>query len=129
MEQLSMTDAMRARDDAIARAERHAVDEWKTATFGVIRQLAESCQSFTTDDVWLALQKMPEVATHEPRALGSMMRQAANLGWIEPTDRYKNSARPECHARPVKVWRSRICNGFVAENVFDQFETEDTMWS
>lgn len=108
MKQLSMTDAMGARDDAIARAERHAVDAWKTATFGVIRQLAESCASFTTDDVWLALQKLPDVATHEPRALGSMMRQAAKSGWIEPTDRYVNSQRPECHARPVKVWRSRL---------------------
>ena len=111
MEQLSMSDAMRARDDAIARAERHAVDGWKTATFGVIRQLAESCASFTTDDVWLALQKLPDVATHEPRALGSMMRQAAKSGWIEPTDRYVNSQRPECHARPVKVWRSRLRKG------------------
>jgi hypothetical protein len=106
MEQLSMTEAMRARDDAIARAERHAVDAWKTVTFGVIRQLAETCPSFTTDDVWLGLRKVPEVATHEPRALGSMMREAAKSGWIVPTDRYVNSHRPECHARPVKVWRS-----------------------
>lgn len=113
MEQLSFTEAERARDDAIARAERHAVDEWKTVTFGIIRQLAECSPSFTTDDVWLALQKVPEVATHEPRALGSMMREAAKSGWIVPTDRYVNSQRPECHARPVKVWRSRLQGGLI----------------
>lgn len=108
MEQLSMTDAMRARDDAIARAERHADDRWKSLTFSIIKHLAESLPEFTTDHVWTWLQEYPEIHTHERRALGSMMRAAGKSGWIEPTDRYVNSQRPECHARPVKVWRSRL---------------------
>ena len=74
----------------------------------IIKVLAIAYPTFTTDDVWLALQKVPDVATHEPRALGSMMRAAGKSGWIVPTDRYVNSRRPECHARPVKVWRSRF---------------------
>lgn len=108
MEQLSIDEAISRREDAIVRANRHAVETWKTATFGVIRHLAETCLSFTTDDVWMALQEIPDVATHEPRALGSMMREAAKSGWITPTDGYVNSQRPTCHARPVRVWRSRL---------------------
>lgn len=108
MDQLSMDDAINKREDAIVRANRHADEQWKSLTFSFIRQLAESLPEFTTDHVWAWLQEYPDVATHEPRALGSMMREAYKLGWIVPTDRYENSVRPECHARPVKVWRSRL---------------------
>jgi len=108
MEQLSLTDAERVRDDAIARAERHALQQWKDLTMATIKELAVMCPRFTTDDVWIELSRTPDVATHEPRALGSMMRAAYKLGWIVPTDQYENSVRPECHARPVKIWASRL---------------------
>lgn len=108
MEQLSMDEAISRREDAIVRANRHADDQWKSLTFSIIRQLAESLPEFTTDHVWAWLQEYPEIHTHERRALGSMMRETYKSGWIEPTDRYVNSQRPECHARPVKVWRSRL---------------------
>lgn len=108
MEQLSLTDAESRRDDAIARAERHALQEWKDTTMQIIKVLAIAYPTFTTDDVWLELNRTPHVGTHEPRALGSMMRAAYKLGWVAPTDQYVKSRRPECHARPVKVWRSRF---------------------
>ena len=108
MEQLSLTDAERVRDDAIARAERHALQQWKDLTMATIKELAVMCPRFTTDDVWIELSRTPDVAKHEPRALGSMIRAAYKLGWVAPTDQYVKSRRPECHARPVKVWRSRF---------------------
>ena len=108
MEQLSLTEAERVRDDAIARAERHALQEWKDTTMQIIKVLAIAYPTFTTDDVWLELSRTPHVGTHEPRALGSMMRAAYKVGWVAPTDQYVKSRRPECHARPVKVWRSRF---------------------
>jgi hypothetical protein len=39
------------------------------------------------------------------------MRQAARLGYVRATDRYTPSARPACHARPVRVWASLIRPG------------------
>jgi len=108
MEQLSLTDAIERRDDAIVRANRHANDEWTSLVFKIIRYLAQELPSFTTDHVWKWLQEYPDVQTHEPRALGAMMREAYKSGWVEPTDRYENSHRPECHARPVRVWASRL---------------------
>jgi hypothetical protein len=42
----------------------------------------------------------------EPRAIGAMMTNAAKAGVIAPTNRYTPSARPECHRRPVKIWKS-----------------------
>lgn len=108
MEQLSLTEAESRRDDAIARAERHALQEWKDHTMRCIAHCAVTYPTFTTDDVWVLLSDVPEIGTHEPRALGSMMRAAFKLGWVVPTDQYVKSRRPECHARPVKIWASRL---------------------
>jgi len=70
----------------------------------VLYTLASERQRFTTDEVWARLD--PDMRTHEPRAMGAMMRQAAKAGLITATDGYEQSTRPECHARPVRVWQS-----------------------
>jgi hypothetical protein len=38
--------------------------------------------------------------------LGAVMRMLARHQRIIATGDYRNSTRPACHARPVKVWRS-----------------------
>jgi len=104
-------EAVRRRDEAIARVDRNADDEWKRRALSVIEWLAHQTDEFTTDEVWdglAGLAGFPGGATHEPRALGAMMKRAAKHGLIEATDRYRNSVRPECHARPVRIWASRV---------------------
>lgn len=96
------------RDEAIGRVEVHADAAWKRHVMKVIHGLATERSRFTTDDVWARLD--PDHGTHEPRAMGAMMRQAAKAGIITPTDAYEQSARPECHARPVRVWESVIAS-------------------
>lgn len=102
MTQLDML-AEAARDEAMARADGHADPLWRDAAMRVIRSLAASGAEFTTDEVWSALARSGHV-THEPRALGALMVQAGKAGIVKPTDRYRNSRRVECHARPVRVW-------------------------
>jgi hypothetical protein len=48
----------------------------------------------------------PATTTHEPRALGAVMRQLARDGVIEPTDTYAPSGRSQNHNRPQRIWRS-----------------------
>ncbi len=106
---LDLAAAMAARDEAVTRVAEHADPDWVEQTLDVIYMLAVSQAELTTDDIW---QTVGEVAaTHEPRALGAVMRQAARLGYVRPTDRYTPSARPACHARPVRVWESLIRPG------------------
>lgn len=95
-----------ARDQALARVEANADQDWKDRARAVIQELARTRVYFTTDDVWQELAKQ-DVETHEPRAIGALMRQAAADHLIAPTNRYEPSARPACHGRPVRVWRSR----------------------
>jgi hypothetical protein len=41
-----------------------------------------------------------------PNAVGAVMRSAATLGLLAPTDVYVKSRRPSCHAAVVRVWQT-----------------------
>lgn len=99
-------DGQQRRDDAIDRVGEHADTEWKAAVALAIRFCAKTRDAFTTDEVWSLLTGRD--ATHEPRAMGAMMQEAKRAGVIAPTKEWRESARPECHARPCRVWRSLL---------------------
>lgn len=107
-EQLSLFDAMAARDEAIERVEKNAEPVWKEECRSAIRHLAMSKAEITTDDVWEYLADLGVDLPHEVRAIGPMMIRASRDGWITATDRYRNSHRVECHARPIRIWGSLI---------------------
>jgi hypothetical protein len=86
--------------------EANADLNWMAAAHTAVALLAMNCDEFTTDEMWAALREVD--ATHEPRAMGAVMRAAARHGLIVKTDRVRNSVRPECHARPVAIWRSLV---------------------
>jgi hypothetical protein len=98
--------AAEARNEALARVEANANSAWKSHCEDAIRWLSETRPDFTTDDVWELMHQRLNPMPHEPRAIGAMMTNAAKRGLITPTDRYTPSARPECHRRPVKIWKS-----------------------
>lgn len=93
-----------ARDAAIARVDVSADDAWKAAARRTIEALALSRREFTSDAVWeLGLPK-----PREARALGPIMRWAESERLIEATDRVQETAQVNCHARPIRVWRSLV---------------------
>jgi hypothetical protein len=94
-------------DAALQRVEDNADAEWKQAALEATRLCAVEMPEFTTDQVWRVLART-EYGTHEPRAMGAIMRQAVALGWVKPSNEYRTSERPECHKRPVKIWTSTI---------------------
>ena len=90
----------RARDEAIARvSESH--DTWiERIALPVIIGLVRLGMPFTTDEVWAGI----EVAPPEPRAMGAAMMAAKRKKLCRPSLEHRISKRPECHARPVRVW-------------------------
>ena len=106
---LDLAAAISARDEAVTRVGDHADVEWVAHILDVIYCLAVARDTMTTDDIWETVGEV--AATHEPRALGAVMRQAARLGYVKASDTYTPSARPACHARPVRVWASLIRPG------------------
>lgn len=92
-------------DEALEQVEENANQFWFNACLRTVRQISERHEEFTTDLVWERMEKLP-FFTNENRAMGAIMRKAAKSGWIEPTGNYEQSKRPECHRRPVAIWRS-----------------------
>ena len=101
-----MTTATDTRDKAIAQVATNTDPTWATETMLIIKQIATNTFDFTTDDIWQALSEASLPTPHEPRALGALMIAAHRAGLITPTDRYRQSKRPECHARPIRVWQA-----------------------
>lgn len=98
------------KDQALDEVEEHAASTWKSDALAAVRALARALPEFSADEVWHRLAVM-DSHTYEPRALGSIMREAARRGWITSSGRYRPSTRHECKARPVMVWLSLIQEG------------------
>lgn len=80
--------------------------KWEAAVLQTVKRCAEEMTRFTTDHVWACME--PGHEARDGRALGKLMRRAKSLGWIETTAEFEISSRPECHHRPVRVWRSTL---------------------
>ena len=100
------TTAEELKRDGMQRAEDHAEDYWKSAAQSAIRAAACELDLITASDVWDRIS--PDFATHENRALGALMRKAAQDGWIEATPDWKTTGRAVSHNRPMRVWRSKL---------------------
>lgn len=92
---------------AIDHAASGADAQWWREAAAAISLLCKRGTPFTTDAVWFLLDKSG-VKTHDPRALGAVVRAACKDGLIRPTGEYHKSTRKECHRRPLAVWRPVI---------------------
>lgn len=102
MNLLDIIAATEAKEKAIAAVATNTNPDWWHHCYNII---ATTTNTFTTDDIWQALENAALPIPHEPRAIGAVLRQAAADGLICPTDTYQPSARVACHSRPVRVWR------------------------
>ena len=95
-------EGVRRREEAIATVAEHAWPEDKRALLSAVLVVAERQDELTSDDVWIEAG----VVVDEPRLMGAIMRGAQARGWIVPLDEWRLSERPECHRRPLRVWRA-----------------------
>ena len=96
-------DAREARDHAIRRADEHANPSWRDEALLAVHRLARTRATLTSQDV----MGLIDAETHEPRAIGATMKEAARRGWIRAGG-YIPSKRAESHCRPVRLWHSLI---------------------
>jgi hypothetical protein len=102
MNLLDVIAATEAKEKAIATVATNTNPDWWQACYNTI---ATTTNTFTTDDIWQALEDQSLPTPHEPRAMGAVLRHAAANGLIRATDTYRPSARVACHARPIRVWQ------------------------
>lgn len=99
-----------ARDDAIQRVDAHADSEWKTLAYDTGMRIAACQESLMSEDIWQALSDQG-VHTHEPRAMGAVMKRLHADKVIRPTDRFVKSPSPLGHGRPSRIWESLVVAG------------------
>ena len=94
------------RDQALVDVAVNADPNWWQHAVNIVRDVAATSFDFTTDDIWCELERRSIATPHEPRAIGAVVVAVKRLGLIAPTNRYRPSSRPECHARPIRVWQA-----------------------
>lgn len=101
-----------AKNTGIENALAGAGPAWVKHAREIVERVARELPFFTTDDVWIAGLQKPA----EPRALGGVMRDFAREGKITSSgEPPRISERPQCHRRPVAVWKSLIVGDKAAE--------------
>lgn len=73
--------------------------------------IASKRSEFTTDPIWWILAKWGVAPPTERRAMGPVMDALMREGTCENTGAVRPSVRPECHRRPVTVYRSLVFHG------------------
>lgn len=79
----------------------NAGEDWNAHALAVVENVARSRPELTVEDVAPHVQE-----TVDRRALGAVMLTAKRKGWLEPLG-YVN-AGIERHAKPIRLWRSRL---------------------
>jgi hypothetical protein len=98
--------AERKKQEGMEAAYRHAVTPWRQAFMDRLREVAQSQQYLTSEEIVVWLENKG-IVTGENRAAGSLMQAAARTGMIVH-DSWRDSRRPECHKAPVRQWKSLI---------------------
>lgn len=93
-----------ATDAAVDRAGTNANVLWLREADATVAVLCKIGDDFTTDDVWRILTDKG-VETHEPRAMGAVMRKKSKEGFIRPAGYTRKTLRRSSHRRPLEVWR------------------------
>lgn len=109
--------ARAAASQAITQVENNADPEWVDKAREALLQVACTKAELTADDVWAHLGGTS--GTHEPRALGAIIRYGRRAGWLERTGRQTTSTRVVNHGRPTTVWASTL-------HVADDAQTDPT---
>ena len=104
MNLLDLITATTTKHQAINQVQQNADPTWMATIHQLIQHIATTTTTFTSDDLWHAIENQQLPIPHEPRALGAAMRQAHRDGLIQPTANYRPSHRVACHARPIRVW-------------------------
>ena len=114
--------AEQKKQEALAQVESNANPEWVQAARAAVKRVAENKPYFTSDDVWIELEQNSTITTHNPAAMGAVMKfvQSSKLG--EATGKHKPSIRTKTHKRQLMIWKSNLC----ATDTWDDIRPADT---
>jgi len=98
----TMEDAKQERDVAMQSVEMNADERWKMYCIEKVKLLADTMETFTSDDLMDAIIKDGNLP-HDNRAIGPVMRKASRLHLIEPCKWFVPSRRR--HMAHICMWK------------------------
>jgi hypothetical protein len=116
---LDMQGALRDRDEAIERVGEHAAPLFKVVARDALERVARRRPEFIVDAIWAELGQLAP-NTHDKRAMGNVVIQAARDGVIENGALLQRSAQRQCHGNMRTVWHSKVYKGaafFLVKNL------------
>lgn len=99
----TLFDALAEADEAIARVEQHADEDWMMFARAALWKRAQSQTDFTTDDIMEDIS-LHNVTTHDARALGPVVRRALRSGTISEVGMTRSRRR---HGARIPVYRGK----------------------
>jgi hypothetical protein len=99
-------DGTAGRDLALAAVAAHADPDWADEAYEAGVVVAQTLRYLIALDVGKAVPDYTH--THEPRALGAVMKRLARNGIIRATDEYVTSGNATTHASPRRIWESLV---------------------
>jgi hypothetical protein len=99
----------RGKREGMDRGDEHADEHWKQCWDECLFVIAQEQPYLNTDPVKRMMrERHPNVTTHDDRAIGQRMKDAAKALWIEKTYDTAPSTWAPCHSREKRTWRSLI---------------------
>lgn len=92
-------------EQGMATAIANAGKTWQEIATESVLTVARLNMTFTADDVWAWLKTHSLPQPPNKAALGAVFKALAKDGRICVTGQWRNSARPETHTRPLRVWQ------------------------
>lgn len=101
---MDLLDIIASRENAINTVEANANLEWKEVAYVTGVEVATRQTTLISEDIW---DNLPAGSrTHEPRAMGAVMRRLRKDKIIVPTEQFVISPSTLGHGRPSRVWKS-----------------------
>ncbi len=93
-------------EQGMATAIANAGKTWQEIATDSVLTVARLNMTFTADDVWAWIESHSLPQPPNKAALGSVFKALSRDHRICATGEWRNSARPETHTRPLRVWRA-----------------------
>lgn len=93
-------------EQGMATAIANAGKTWQEIATDSVLTVARLNMTFTADDVWAWIESHSLPQPPNKAALGSVFKALSRDDRICATGEWRNSARPETHTRPLRVWRA-----------------------
>lgn len=99
-------EGLRRAEEGMTEAIEHAGQDWRQMAEIAVLTVARLRMTFTADDVWeyIVSHNLPQPPKRV--ALGAVICALSKRNVIHATGEWRNSARPETHTRPLRVWQA-----------------------